>query len=740
MTHRESDSSSTSVRSYAHALSDMAWRYEQLVRGLSILRQIDALDDVALPPEEICAGLLKTIADNLQVESCALLLLDDAGERLELWAVADWLEDSPTGRAIDPGSRPSAKFGEGAVWRAVATGRPVRSDGVDDCVAALGTRTSHPEARSVLCFPLKAPAGTMGVIHMVNSRRGSFGHDAERIMELVADRCARLLASHRLHSVHRETQKYYRMVCDNAGDGILVFARDGRVVMTNAVAAQVLGVKIDALIDAGEAAWLNAVIEEDRSAVIISRTSAFDSPEPFTIEYRVRDRTGAIRHLEERSSAVLGADGYPARRVCLVRDVTERKRAEENRQKLEAQLRHAQKMEALGELAGGITHDFNNLLTGILANSSMGRSCDDVVEMRELLADIEKAAHRASALTRQLLAMSRRSQPPRRPTGIAPLLAEIADLTRKTFDRRIHVTADASRDLRLVLADPGHVHQVLLNLCVNARDTLLEKATAGHTMEMHIRLRAKNVVLGEAYCQTHAEAKPGEYVQIDVEDTGTGIAPETQARMFEPFFTTKGTSAGTGLGLAITYGIVKQHGGWIAVDSAVGSGTTFQVFLPAIPANTSETSSLPPQRDLRGGRETVLLVDDDEMVRKVARRALERVGYAVMLANDGKECIDIYRRESSRIALVILDLCMPELSGDEVLRQIRTIAPAAKIILSSGHTDSEPPDLAGLFAPSAYLRKPYSDFDITMVVRRVLDERMPPHASACATAERCGTC
>ncbi|MBI5537714.1 MAG: response regulator [Deltaproteobacteria bacterium] len=709
------------ARPYAIALRDMAGRYEELVRGLSILKQIDSLDDPQRPLRDICIRLLQTITQNLLADNGSLMMLDARGEHLELWAATGFLEEEATW-IVDQGSHTKFRVGEGFAGRAVETGQPISSEDVTGSVDFLPQPGSRVVIRSLMCFPLVVEGRPIGVINLSRSAPPPFGRDVECMMGLVAERCARLLASHRVHAARRESEAYHQLVCENAGDGILVFDASGKLVTANAVAAKLLESPLEGLLDGSQSCTQHVVLE-DLPGLLASRTGELAASEPRTVEYRIATLSGVARHLEERSSAVLDPQGRLLRRVCVVRDSTERKRAEESRQLLEVQLYHAQKMEALGELAGGVTHDFNNLLTGILGSAGLARTTNDIAELRELLGDIETAAGRASALTRQLLSMSRRALPARRPVDVAALLREVAGVIRNTFDRRIRIAVDSDSEVGLALADSGQIHQMLLNLCVNARDSLLEKSCATGNDDLSVSLHAGNARIDEAYCSAHIEATPGDYVRIDVADTGSGIPAEAQARIFEPFFTTKGETGGTGLGLAIVYGIIKQHSGWIVLDSEPGLGTTFRVFLPVAPSE-SVASIVPPTFKVSGGSETILLVDDDEVVRKLARRVLVRLGYTVLMANDGLECLETYEREAGRIDAIILDLCMPRMSGEEVLKRILANHPDARIIVSSGHTQREAAELELPQRPAGYLTKPYSHAQMATVLRRVLDGRM----------------
>jgi PAS domain S-box-containing protein len=389
-------------------------------------------------------------------------------------------------------------------------------------------------------------------------------------------------------------------------------------------------------------------------------------------------------------------------------DVTEQRH-------LEAQLRQAQKMEAVGQLAGGVAHDFNNLLTAILGNLSLIlANLSPTDPNREQAALAEQAAWRAAELTRQLLDFSRQRVLRPQFLQLNTVIDELVNLLRRTIDPLITVEVRCAADLWPVQADPGQMNQVLMNLCLNARDAMPEGG--------RLLLEATNVVLDEAYTRLHLDARPGDFVRLHVCDTGQGIPPEVLPRIFDPFFTTKEPSKGTGLGLAIVFGIIQQHQGWIECHSVVNHGTRFDIYLPrSVEADPLASASL--TSTLRyGGTETILLVDDEPLIRDLGRTILQQGGYRVLLAEDGKAALDLYRREREHIDLVILDLTMPQLSGRETLRKLRRINPAVRILFASGYFAEPLPEAADGFRVNI-VAKPYRPDELTRMVRAVLDGR-----------------
>jgi PAS domain S-box-containing protein/prepilin-type N-terminal cleavage/methylation domain-containing protein len=380
---------------------------------------------------------------------------------------------------------------------------------------------------------------------------------------------------------------------------------------------------------------------------------------------------------------------------------------------MERQLQQAQKMEAVGQLAGGIAHDFNNLLTAIMGNLSlitMRLPAND--QCREYALAAEQASLRAANLTTQLLGFSRRTLLCSQPTDIKTTMDEVVDILRRTIDPRISLEVNMAAGVWRVQADPSQLTQVLMNLCLNARDAMPEGG--------QLRLESKNLVLSENDVRLSLDARAGEFVRLRVSDTGYGMPREVRARIFEPFFTTKGPGKGTGLGLAMVFGIVKQHRGWIDCYSEVNHGTRFDIYLPRAASVTTAAAPAPPPAPLHKGSETILLADDEPMIRNLGRAILEQLGYQVLLAADGQEAVDVYAREKERIDLVILDLTMPRLSGHDAFRRMLALDPTLCVLFASGYS-AEQISEADKDRILGFIGKPYRPNDLAVSVRAALD-------------------
>ena len=460
---------------------------------------------------------------------------------------------------------------------------------------------------------------------------------------------------------------------------------------------------------------------------------------------RVDGVDARLAALEDRFSATLGAGSRWARRVLssailgtaalliavgatlswsLARHA---RAAETNRRALEGQLRQAQKMEAIGQLTGGIAHDFNNLLTIILSNVELVKGDVPVgEEPGPDLAEIEAAARKGAAMVRKLLAFSRTGQLELGPVELTRLVGDLSDMLRRLLPETIEVGVTAVPDCPPVLADPGAVEQILLNLATNARDAMPQ----GGALTIVLEPRS----LDDQFRDAMGDGRAGLYVCLTVSDTGTGMDPAVQERLFEPFFTTKPPGVGTGLGMAMVYGLVRQHGGLVNVESAPGRGTAVCVYFPA--ATGAEAPARPRASPAPGvgGSETILLVEDESGIRRVAQRALERAGYRVLTAEDGIEALDVVRAHAREIRLVVSDVVMPRCGGPQLREAVLNAGHSMPFLFMSGYAARDAGTAEKLDPDLPVLHKPWSVADLLGRVRQMLDQQHRASAGGTSAA------
>ena len=502
----------------------------------------------------------------------------------------------------------------------------------------------------------------------------------------------------------RERDDTIRALVETSRDWIWSVDLDGNHTYCNPATESILGYSPEELV--GQSS-LRLIHDEDRPRAIQQMEASVAQECGWeNLQLRWRHKDGSWRNLESNAVPVLNSTGAPMGFRGVDRDVTERRQLQE-------QLLQAQKMEAVGQLAGGVAHDFNNLLQAILGYTDLALyrlSSDD--PHRHELEQVRLAADRASTLTRQLLAFSRRQVIQPVPLDLNDVIAGLMKMLRRLIGEHIQLEILPCHALNTVSADQGQIEQVLMNLCVNARDAMPQGGT--------LRIETHNVAASEAPVRSHPWAKGRAYVLVSVTDNGCGMEPQTVEHIFEPFYTTKGAGEGTGLGLSMVYGIVQQHNGLVQVASQAGAGTTFRIYLPASDA-TPRADEEPATPVLPGGSERILIVEDDQAILDLAATILREAGYEILTASDGVEALRIVDSLVDKIDLLLLDVVMPRMGGYEVRKRVRQLIPNMRFLFASGYNAEA---IRANFIENEgtqLLQKPYSRQALLLKIREVLD-------------------
>ncbi|MDY7036256.1 MAG: PAS domain S-box protein [Thermodesulfobacteriota bacterium] len=517
----------------------------------------------------------------------------------------------------------------------------------------------------------------------------------------------------------RQKEARYRLLADNLIDVIWSMDLDLRhtyvspsvAKMRGYTVEEVMGQTMDEMLTPESREICKKILQEEMA---LERGGAKDLFRSRTIELEGICKDGSIVPTEVKVSFQRDSEGRVIGLTGVTRDISERKRSEKERAKIMSQLLQAQKMEAVGILAGGVAHDFNNLLTTIMGNTDLAMMNLDESDPSNLyLKHIQQASKQATNLTRQLLLFSRRQQMEPRPLNLSSIVENMLKMLGRLIGEDISIEADCDPDLWTVKADEGNTEQVLMNLCVNARDAMPEGGA--------IHIKTENITLDLESCRDMPEARPGKYVRLSVADTGVGMDEETVQRIFEPFFTTKGVGVGTGLGLSVVYGIVKEHKGWIEVQSEPIMGSTFRIYLPAVSIKVEKkTEHIISLEGLQGNGERILLVEDEEGVREFAVSAFRENGYIVFEEKNVKDALDIFEKEKGNFQLIFTDVVLPDQNGIHLVNKLLGRKPGLRVLLSSGYTDQKSHRQILVDRGFPYLQKPYSIMKLLKTVKDVL--------------------
>ena len=518
------------------------------------------------------------------------------------------------------------------------------------------------------------------------------------------------LQIHRIRRQLSDQEQVFRLITENAEDLITVLDRGGNR-LYDSPGYHKLGYSREEL--AGSLVP-NQVHPDDREALIAAREETFKTGVGPRVEYRFRRKDGEWRTMESTRSPVRNDRGEVEQVVIVSRDITERKEAEELLRRRDEQLRQSQKMEAVGRLSGGIAHDFNNLLGVIIGYSeSIEHRTNPDDPLRKSATEIRKAGERAASLTHQLLAFSRQQVLQPQILDLNALVTDMGKMLKRLIGMHIELTTELASDLGQVKAEQSQIEQVILNLVVNARDAMPDGGK--------LLIETSNLDVDENLAISCPFLQPGPYVLLTVTDTGIGMDADTRRHIFEPFFTTKEPGKGTGLGLATVYGVVKQSGGGVIVDSEPGKGATFKIFLPK-----TQESAVAPAADENAakgltGTGTILLVEDEEALLNLTAERLKECGYTVLPARDGVQALELARSFRGPIHLLLTDIMMPRMGGLSLARSMSELRPGIRVVFMSGHTEQQATYREALRSGAESIQKPFTHERLIHLVRQTLD-------------------
>jgi len=542
--------------------------------------------------------------------------------------------------------------------------------------------------------------------YLLKNRLTRLPEAVERAMESKRRQDEHVAERRKLEADLRENEERFRQLAENIQEVFwMTDIPKTRMIYVSPGYEKIWGMPVNMLY-ASPQSWLLVIHPEDRERV--AAAAANQTAGNYDEEYRILRPDGTIRWIRDRAFPVRDAAGNVYRLAGIAEDITERRQ-------LEHQFRQVQKMEAIGQLAGGVAHDFNNLLTVIRSATELVLMDDQQLDgtTRDNLNMVVATTERAANLTRQLLTFSCKQVMQAQPLNLNEVIGEFLKMLLRIIGEDIRLVTQLAPDLPLCFADRSMLEQVVMNLVVNARDAMPQGG--------ELTISTSVVEIASPLQHSHPDAQAGRYLCLTVADRGGGIPPGILPHIFEPFFTTKEGGRGTGLGLATVYGIVRQHRGWIEVASEAGLGASFQVHLPAM-GLVSGVASKPVVMDSRGGNETILLVEDDAMVRGLTRNVLQRAGYQVLEAGSGKLALEIWRQEHQRIDIVLTDMVLPDgLSGRQLAEKLRADRPDLRIVYASGYS----PEIFGndFVMPfgSRFVRKPFTSGTLLSTIRECLD-------------------
>jgi PAS domain S-box-containing protein len=649
-------------------------------------------------------GCADAVVRRLGASHALIWTLDRAAGVLELQASA--------GDAVGAGDGlRRVRLGEGAIGR-IAEGRePAVTDAP---LAGDAGWVARQRLVGFAGYPLVVEGELVGVL-AVFSRLPLTGVRLTALAAMANEVAVGLDRKMAEEALHRSEERYRRIV-ETAHEGIWVIDAQGRTTFANERMARLLGCEVSEMMGVP----FTQFMDEEARRLAAQKLDARRRGVAEQHEFRFQRKDGAEVWAIVETTPFFDDGGF-AGALAMITDLTERRRMED-------QLRQSQKLEAVGRLAGGVAHDFNNVLTVIIgAAEDLGARLAGDDPLHEDVGEIQAAAHRAAQLTRQLLAFGRKQATQPRIVDVREIVSDMERLLRRLIGENIELCVATEPCPAAVRADPGQLEQIVINLAVNARDAMPKGG--------RLTIETSGVHLGDEDLRRHVDVAPGDYVLVAVSDNGTGMTREVQSHLFEPFFTTKGVRGGTGLGLSTVYGIVKQCGGGVSVYSEPGRGSTFKIYLPRALAAAEPATRAPAGVTEARGSETILLVEDEAMVRAMAVRVLRRAGYRVVDAGDGEEALRLVADpKTPHVDLLVADVVMPRLGGPDLAARLRETRPDLRVLFVSGYTDRALEIEAQLGDRTAFLSKPFDGSALGATVRELLDRERASQRAAAAAA------
>ena len=529
------------------------------------------------------------------------------------------------------------------------------------------------------------------------------------VVEFVRDITERKKAEDAL----RESNQKYRLLVNNLPGVVYKGFKDWSVEFYDKGVEKLTGYDMNQF-NSGRKKWMDLIVKEDVESAKQIFIKALKTGKPYVRNYRLAIRDGNIIWIQERGHIVCNQDGDIEYVSGVFYDISDRKKAEEDKKKLEAQLLQAQKMESIGTLAGGIAHDFNNILSSVIGYTEL--ALDEAKRgtlQHENLGEVLKAGDRAKDLVKQILTFSREVNQDQKPIQVKPIVTEALKLLRASIPTTIDIKENVQSN-SLVIGDPTQIHQILMNLCTNASHAIENDAGL-------LTVSLSDEVLDPEFVSKLADLKPGPYINLTVTDTGCGISPNVMEKIFDPFFTTKEKGQGTGMGLSVVHGIVRSHGGNIYVYSEPGKGSTFKVYLPAIRRRLKPKEMV--ERPVPTGTERILFIDDEPAIMKMGKQTLASLGYDVTSRTSSLEALELFKKKKGRFDLVITDMTMPHMTGEKLAEELMQLRPDIPVILCTGFSARIDEQKALAIGIRAFISKPFIKREIAEAIRKVLDEK-----------------